>query len=71
LVVWISLGWEGFVVVDFFYRSQKYETVNVGLVEIFRNQANKYDVDFSDVGGQENVKRALKVAAAGGHNIIL
>jgi magnesium chelatase family protein len=58
-------------VVDFFNGSRKFEPVKVDLVEIFRNEANKYDVDFSDVRGQENVKRALEVAAAGGHNIIM
>lgn len=30
-----------------------------------------YDVDFSDVQGQENIKRAMEIASAGGHNIIL
>jgi magnesium chelatase family protein len=58
-------------VVDFFNGTKKYEPVKVDLLEIFASEANKYDVDFSDVRGQENVKRALEVSAAGGHNLIM
>jgi len=58
-------------VVDFFNGVRKFEPVRVDLIGIFNNEANKYDIDFSDVRGQENVKRALEVAAAGGHNIIM
>jgi magnesium chelatase family protein len=58
-------------VVEFFNGTRKFIPVKVDLLEIFASESNKYDVDFSDVRGQENVKRALEVAAAGGHNIII
>ncbi len=46
------------------------ESTAVDLDELF-NVASDYDVDFSDVKGQHSVKRALTVAAAGGHNIMM
>lgn len=39
--------------------------------KVFYEQQTRCDVDFSDVRGQESVKRAMEVAAAGGHNMIM
>jgi magnesium chelatase family protein len=47
------------------------QPVQVNTREEFGANLNNYDVDFSDVRGQENIKRALELAAAGGHNVIL
>ena len=58
-------------VVDFFNGIRTFTPVKVDLAAIFNAEANRYEFDFSDVRGQENVKRALEVAAAGGHNLVM
>jgi magnesium chelatase family protein len=58
-------------VIDFFNGELTLETTTVDTREEFYARLNQVDFDFSDVKGQENIKRALEIAAAGGHNVIL
>ena len=56
---------------EFFNGDRVLEQTVVNTRDEFLNQNHFFDVDFSDVRGQENIKRALEIAAAGGHNAIL
>jgi magnesium chelatase family protein len=58
-------------VIDFFNGESNLQPTVVDTRKEFMIHANEYDVDFADVKGQENVKRAFEVAAAGGHNLIM
>jgi magnesium chelatase family protein len=58
-------------VVGFFNGYHKLEQVIVDPRADFANAISEFDLDFADVQGQENIKRAMEIAAAGGHNIIL
>jgi len=59
-------------VIDFFENEEKgLEQVVVNTREEFFNSQYDFEIDFADVKGQENIKRALEIAAAGGHNAIL
>jgi magnesium chelatase family protein len=58
-------------VIEFFSEGSGLQRVLLDVHETFLNRLNETSFDFADVKGQENIKRALEIAAAGGHNVIL
>jgi magnesium chelatase family protein len=59
-------------VIDFFENEEEgLKPVVINTREEFFNSQSDYEFDFSEVKGQENIKRALEITAAGGHNAIL
>ncbi len=58
-------------VVDFLNGKGSVQRTKIDVASDFFSKVNNYEFDFSDVKGQENIKRALEIAASGGHNVIL
>ncbi|MDO4171648.1 MAG: YifB family Mg chelatase-like AAA ATPase, partial [Prevotellaceae bacterium] len=65
-------GMETFTeVVQFLSDQREFQPLVIDTRRIFYSQQYQFELDFADVRGQENVKRAMEVAAAGGHNLIM
>lgn len=58
-------------VIAFFRNEGTLPKAEIDLELTFLNQQHAPEFDFADVKGQENIKRSLEIAAAGGHNVIL
>lgn len=58
-------------VIKFFKKEENLKRIEINTREEFAHAQRDFEIDFCDVKGQENIKRALEIAAAGGHNAIL
>jgi magnesium chelatase family protein len=58
-------------IINFFKNEESLQPTIVNTREEFAHAQSDFEIDFCDVKGQENIKRALEIAAAGGHNAIL
>ena len=58
-------------VIGFFNQTKKLEKTIVDVEKEFAQKLEEFNVDFKDVKGQQNIKRAFEIAASGGHNVVL
>lgn len=58
-------------VIGFFNETEALEKTTIDIEQEFLTRLDEIEFDFADVKGQENIKRALEIAASGGHNVIL
>lgn len=58
-------------VIQFLNNEQVFEPTTIDIDTLFREESYPTDIDFSDVRGQQATRRAIEIAAAGGHNLLM